>query len=67
MSGRELFEILVQNSGLPEGYARSRFQKLLADNGASVETLNLDQVREMLADLLQDLINESEGLQELPE
>ncbi len=59
MSGQELFEVLIQSSGLPESYARSRFEKLLSDNNVSIENLQLDQVREMLADLLLDLINDS--------
>lgn len=64
MSGRELFEILVTSTGLPEEYVRTRFQKLLADNGRALETLSLDDVREMLSDLLLELINDSPAVTE---
>lgn len=60
MSGQELFEVLVQNTGLPEGYVRERLEKLLAESGTTVESLDLDKVRGLLEDLLLDLINESQ-------
>jgi hypothetical protein len=58
MNGRELFETLVKSTGLPEESTRVRFEKLLTEKGRSLETLNLDDVREMLSDLLLELINE---------
>ena len=59
MSGRELFEALVKNTGLPEEFVRARFEKLLQQSGNCIDTLDMDQVREMLADLLLELINGS--------
>ena len=59
MSGHELFETLVKSTGLPEEYVRVRFERLLAENGSTLETLSLDDVREVLSDLLLDLINSS--------
>lgn len=59
MSGKELFEALVQNTGLPEDYVRARFEKLILEKGHSLESLNMDNVREVLSDLLLDLINQS--------
>lgn len=60
MSGRELFETLVTSSGLPEHYVRPRLEKMMADKELVVESLSVDDVREMLSDLLLDLINEAE-------
>lgn len=59
MSGRELFEALVQNTGLPEEYVRVQFEKLIVDKGLSLEELKLDHVREVLSDLLLELIHQS--------
>lgn len=59
MSGRDLFEVLVANTGLPENYVRSRLNGLIVDKGCQVEDLTLDQVRDLLSDLLLDVINES--------
>ena len=60
MTGSELFEILVQNTGLPESYVRSRLERLVCENGGSVETVSLDQIRELLSDLLLELIEDSQ-------
>jgi hypothetical protein len=59
MSGKELFEVLVTNTGLPETYVRSRLSRLIASTGGNVENLTIDQVRDLLSDLLLDVINES--------
>ena len=60
MTGSQLFEVLVQNTGLPESYVRSRLERLVSDNGVDLESLNLDMVWELLADLLLDLIEDSQ-------
>lgn len=60
MKGTELFEVLVQNTGLPEEYVRSRLERLVMANGGHPEEVTLDQVRELLSDLLLDLIHESQ-------
>lgn len=59
MSGRDLFEVLVTNTGLPENYVRSRLNRLIAERGGEIEDLTMDQVRDLLSDLLLDVINES--------
>ncbi len=59
MSGRDLFEVLVTHTGLPETYVRSRLNNLIIEKGGTVEDLNLDQVRDLVSDLLLDVINES--------
>ena len=59
MSGTELFEVLVAHTGLPENYVRSRLTRLISANGGNVDDLTMDQVRDLLSDLLLDVINES--------
>lgn len=59
MSGKELFEALVQNTGLPEAYVRGRFEELILTKGITLDNLTIEHVRELLADLLQDLIQQS--------
>lgn len=54
--GKELFELLIVLSGLPEDYAREKFSTLVKAQGYEIETLTLDQVRELLANSLQDLV-----------
>lgn len=59
MSGTDLFEVLVNHTGLPENYVRARLSGLIAEKGGRVEDLTMDQVRDLLSDLLLDVINES--------
>ncbi len=59
MSGQELFNTLVSNTGLPEEYVRVRFAQLLNEKGLQLEELQLDHVRDVLADLLLDLIQQT--------
>lgn len=59
MCGQELFNVIVQNTGLPEDYVRQRFEKLICQNGGSIEDLSIDSVRELLADLMLDLISDT--------
>lgn len=59
MSGRDLFEVIVHNTGLPQEYVRSRLLGLINEKGGNVEDLNLDQIRDLVSDLLLDVINES--------
>jgi hypothetical protein len=59
MSGQELFDTLVENTGLPEEYVRARLSQLLNEKGLTMSELKLDNMREILADLLLDLIQQS--------
>lgn len=59
MSGRELFDTLVENTGLPEEYVRVRLTQLLNEKGLAMEELKMENVREILADLLLDLIQQT--------
>jgi hypothetical protein len=60
MLGRELFETLVQNTGLPDTYVREKLLALMNQQGARIEDLDIEQVRTLLADFLLELINESD-------
>lgn len=57
--GKELFETVVTHTGLPENAIRDEFSVLLAKHGKSVESLTLDDLREILADYLQDILVEA--------
>jgi hypothetical protein len=57
--GQELLEQLVRSSGLPEDYARQRLLYLIQASGKSIDDITLNDIREMLADLLLDLIHET--------
>ena len=59
MSGQELFDTLVENTGLPEEYVRVRLSQLMNEKGLTMSELKLDNRREILADLLLDLIQQS--------
>jgi hypothetical protein len=59
MSGQELFDTLVQNTGLPEEYVRVRLSQLLNEKGLALEALTLEHVRDVLSDLLLDLIQQT--------
>lgn len=54
--GAKLLDEVITASGLPEGYAKSRLEKLLFENGFDPDQSGLDEIREVLASLLQDLI-----------
>lgn len=58
MTSAALFEVLVKNTGLPESYVRVRLERLICDNGGDLETLTLEQIRELLSDLLLELIED---------
>jgi hypothetical protein len=58
LAGHELFETLVENTGLPEHYVRVRLSQLLRDRGLTMEELTLDNVRDILSTFLLDLIQQ---------
>ena len=59
MQGQELFDVLVENTGLPPEYVRRKLDTLLKTTGTPIESLSLEQVRDLLSNLLLDLIKES--------
>jgi hypothetical protein len=54
--GQDLVDALVKYSGLPTDYAERRIVELIAAHNKDIKTLNLEDIREIAADLLQDII-----------
>lgn len=54
--GKDLVENLLSATGLPEKAIRDEFTELLTKHGKNAETLTLDDLREVLADYLQDVL-----------
>lgn len=54
--GHELIKTLIQLSGLPEEYAYNRICSLIEKTGKNIETLQLDDVRLILSDLLTEIV-----------
>lgn len=50
-----LFEQVVKNTGLPEDMISQDFLKLLSKKGLGSDSLTLDQLRDVLAEYLQDV------------
>lgn len=55
MDGNPLKQV-VSLSGLPEEHVEPWFTAQIAARGYNTEELSLDQLREVLADILQDMI-----------
>lgn len=51
-----LFEKIMKNTGLPEELVAQDLLKKISDNGLEKNSLTLDQIREVLAEYLQDTI-----------
>lgn len=49
-------DLIIESTGLPKDFARSRLETLLHQAGFDPDHATLEQIREVLADLLQDLI-----------
>ena len=54
--GAKVLEQIVSASGLPNDYAKYRLEKLLHESGFDPDQAGLEEIREVLANLLQDLI-----------
>lgn len=59
MKTHGLAQDVIELSGLPAEYATSELDALLTKKGYNPDTLTLEQLREVLADLLQDMILDS--------
>jgi hypothetical protein len=57
--GKELLEMLILNCGLPEEYARRRLYALIDEAGIKPEDVTIEDVREALSSLLQEIILEA--------
>lgn len=51
-----MLDLIIESTGLPKDYARKRLETLLHEAGFDPDSATLDQIRIVLADLLQDLI-----------
>lgn len=60
MTGLALYELLYASLDLPEGVKSAQLKKLLDQHNISSDELNMDNLREIVADLLHSLILESE-------
>ena len=58
MSGDELIAVLCTHSGLPPELFRRELGKLLSQAGLSAENVTLDQLRPVIAELVQDVLVE---------
>lgn len=54
--GNELFETITLLTGLPEDFVKSEFSNLLYKKNINVNTLTVDDIRNVLADFLQDTL-----------
>lgn len=60
--GNALLETLITATGLPEGDIHRELQVLLTKHNKSSETLTLEDLREIMAEYLQDvLVSAKEG------
>lgn len=54
--GNALLEMVILATGLPEGEIRRELQTLIHRHGKTAETLTIEELREILADYLQDVL-----------
>lgn len=59
--GEALIKTLIQYSGLPTDLFTEEFEHLIVKHGYNRDTLTLDQVREILADHLQETLLEAKN------
>lgn len=64
MKGLTLYELLYASLDLPEEIKSKQLAKLLEENGLTEDNLTLDSLRDMVADLLHNLILESDQEQD---
>ena len=58
MNGLTLYELLYASLDLPDSIKHTQLQKLLSHHDLNSEELTLDSLREIVADLLHNLILE---------
>lgn len=54
--GNKLLEMVILATGLPESEIRSELQSLLRQHGKSAESLTTEDLREIMAEYLQDVL-----------
>lgn len=58
MNGRRLLQILIEATGLPQESVEQELVQILARRGVSPENVTLDDLREVLANYMQDTLIE---------
>lgn len=66
MSGLDLLKILIESTGLPTQAVEREIAKMLVENSLDPTNLTLDDVRELLAGYLQDVLVEAKASPEMP-
>jgi hypothetical protein len=61
MEGMELLRVLIQATGLPGELVEREVMGLLNDHGLEPATITLDEVRDLLAIYLQDVLLEAKA------
>jgi hypothetical protein len=61
MDGLGLLRLLIESTGLPPESIEIELRRLIEKHGFSAETLTMEQVREMLACYLQDVLLEAKS------
>lgn len=56
MEGPSLIDLIIELSGLPKEWARNEVRQLIEKKGLPMEALNIEHVREILAELLQEVL-----------
>ena len=59
MQGKDLLKKLITASGLPESSAHLELSRLIDAHGKPAHEITLDDLRELLADYLQEVLLES--------
>ncbi len=59
--GNELFKFVVSSTGLPEDTVAPELCALLDRNGKDMETMSLDDLREVMAEYLQLVLLEAQS------
>lgn len=61
MEGLSLLRVLIESTGLPPVSVELEMRRLIEKHGYSIDSLTLDQVREILADYLQQALIEAKA------
>ena len=61
MEGLALIKEIARGTGLPEDWVQQRLRGLMAASGLDPETAGLEQLREVLATLVQDVLIEAKA------
>lgn len=56
MEGDTLISVLVEATGLPKVWVESELRLLMEKRGLAVESMNLESLREILAEFMQDVL-----------